>query len=228
VSAIGVRPEATGRAELSRRLCWTTFAYLAWIASYEGVGWYARTLPTRDLSLSIDAMIPFMPTWVWVYELTYVLPFVALFAIEDARRFDRALRAILLAAVSAYAVYLLLPVAFGHPALGTSLAERMLAVEYRYDFPPGANHLPSLHVANAVLLYEAVRGQRLGREGERIAFVLCLAIAASTLFVKQHIVADVVAGVAWGEGAWWVAGWRPRARMQKAARERAQRAQGAG
>ena len=47
--------------------------------------------------------------------------------------------------------YLALPIAFPRPELGSSLAERVLAVEYAADFRPGANKLPSLHVTFAWL-----------------------------------------------------------------------------
>jgi hypothetical protein len=57
--------------------------YAAWVASYELVGRYASQLPATDLSLALDAMIPFQPAWVWVYGLTYVVPFVALAMIRE-------------------------------------------------------------------------------------------------------------------------------------------------
>lgn len=200
-----LRPAAPG-GEIGRRLVAALVAYALWLAGFEAVGWYARTLPTFDLSMSIDAWIPFWPNWVWIYELTYVLPFAALFAIEDGHRVNRALVAIGLASVAAYVVYLGLPVAFPWPPLGESLAEQVLAVERRCGFPPGANHLPSLHVANAFILYCAVRGQRLGRWGDRLALALAIGIALSTLFVKQHIFVDAAGGMLWGFGAWWLAG----------------------
>jgi len=204
--AAAAPPAVTGaRREIERRLRRTALAYAVWLAGYEIVGRCAAALPGHDLSLPLDAAIPFVPAWVWVYQLTYLLPFLAPFAIEDGARFDRALRAILLAAITAYPIYLCLPVAFPHPALGESLAERALALERRLDVPNGGNHLPSLHVANAFILYLAVRGQRLGRLGDRAALGLATAIAASTLLLKQHIVVDVIAGGLWAAGAWWSA-----------------------
>jgi hypothetical protein len=201
--AIAWRVRLAGQpSELVRRLAVIALAYLAWTVSFEAVGFYARTLDTLDPTLALDRWIPFCPGWVWIYELTYLLPFAAAFAIDDPHRFNRAVLAIGLASVSAYAVYLTLPVAFAWPPLGDSLAERVLAMERAYDFPPGANHLPSLHVANALLLFAAVRGQRLGKRGDRAALGLTLAIAASTLLVKKHLVVDVVAGMAWGPAAW--------------------------
>jgi membrane-associated phospholipid phosphatase len=195
------------RRELARRVRWLVLGYGAFIAGYASVGRYAATLPARDLSLPIDALIPFVPEWVFVYELTYALPLLAIFAIADRRRFDRTLVAMLVASVGAYAIFIGFPIGFERPALGSSLAERVLAFEYRHDFPPlGANHLPSLHVANAFILYLGVRGQRLGRWGDRLALVLAIAIAASTLLVKQHIVLDVVTGLLWAPLAHALAG----------------------
>lgn len=197
----------TSRSERTRRLCWLAFGYAAFIAGYAAVGSYASTLPARDLALPIDALIPLVPQFVWIYELTYVLPLAAVIAIRDRSRFDRALIALLIANLGAYAAFIACPVGFARPELGTSLAERVLAFEYRHDFPPlGANHLPSLHVAQAFILYLAVRGQRFGRRGDAIALLLALAIATSTLFVKQHIVLDVVAGLLWGRLAYGIAG----------------------
>lgn len=190
------------RGEIGRRLVAAALAYALWLASFEAVGKFARTLDTFDLSLAIDTMIPFRPGWVWVYELTYLLPLAAVFAVEDAHRFNRALLAIGIASLGAYAVYVTLPVAFAWPPLGESLAEQVLAVERRCGFPPGANHLPSLHVTNAFLLYLAARGQRLGRLGDHAALALVLAIALSTLFVKQHIFIDVAGGTLWAFVVW--------------------------
>jgi membrane-associated phospholipid phosphatase len=103
-------------------------------------------------------------------------------------------------------VYILYPIAFPRPVLGTSLSDMVLALEYKVDFYPGANKLPSLHVAFAWIVYLACRRQRLSRAGDAAVFATAALITAATLFVKQHIVLDAAAGVAWGFGAWAVAG----------------------
>ena len=52
--------------------------YLAWILVFETVGKYAATLPTRDLTLGLDKMIPVAAVFVWPYELCYLFPFLPL------------------------------------------------------------------------------------------------------------------------------------------------------
>jgi membrane-associated phospholipid phosphatase len=193
--------------EWHRRVRLTAAVYLAWILGYELVGSYASKLHGVRLALPLDARIPLQPGWVWVYMATYLLPLAAALAIADAHRFNRALLAIGLASLSAYVVFVLLPVDFQRPPLAHgTITERLLARQYHYDFPHGGNQLPSLHVANACIVYAAVRGQRLGAWGDRALLVLVLAITASTLLVKQHLVVDVVAGLFWGIASWKLVG----------------------
>lgn len=180
-------------------------AYAVWFATFEVVGRYAATLPTRDLTSQLDERIPVIPSFVWPYELCYALPFVAVFILRDFRRFDVALVAIGLASASAYVVYLALPIAFPRPTLShDSLAARVLAFEYAADFSPGANKLPSMHVALSWIMGLAMRGAR-GRVADALIALVVVAITISTLFVKQHLIIDVVAGIAWGLGAWSLA-----------------------
>ncbi len=180
--------------------------YAAWILAFECVGRYAATLPTRDVTLGLDGAIPFVAAFIWPYELCYIFPFLPLLALEDWHRFNRAILAFLLANVTAYAVYVLYPIAFPRPELGASLSDLVLGLEYKVDFYPGANKLPSLHVAFAWIVFLACRRQRLSRAGDAAVFLTAALITVATLFVKQHIVLDAAAGVAWGFGAWAVAG----------------------
>lgn len=180
--------------------------YAAWILVFECVGRYAAALPTRDVTIGLDRAIPFASAFIWPYELCYIFPFLPLLALKDWHRFNRAILAFFIANVTAYLVYVTYPIAFPRPELGTSLSDMVLALEYKVDFYPGANKLPSLHVAFAWVVFLACRRQRLSRAGDAAVFLTALLISAATLFVKQHIVLDVAAGIAWGFGAWAAAG----------------------
>jgi hypothetical protein len=189
-------------------------AYAAWFASFEAVGRYAATLPTYDLTTAWDRAIPLVPAFIWPYELCYALPLAALFVIRDWTRFDRAVTAIFVATVTAFAVYLAVPVAFPRPALGHGLAERVIALEYAADFSPGANKLPSLHVALSWIMGCAMLRQR-GPLVDVLTLAFVVAVTASTVLVKQHLLLDAAAGVAWGLGAYRIAGPFNQVRMRR-------------
>jgi len=181
--------------------------YFIWIIVFEAVGGYASMLPGRDFTTYIDRQIPLIPIFVWPYIMCYVFPFLPLFVVKDWHRFNRALLSIILANLSAFVLYLIIPVSFPRPELGQSLSERLLSFIYGVDFHPGANKLPSLHVTFTWIIYLACRGQRLNRFGESIIFFLAVLITFSALFVKQHIILDVVVGIIWGFSAWILAGY---------------------
>ena len=181
--------------------------YFIWFIFFEAVGRYASVLPTRDFTSYVDRQIPFIPEFVWPYVLCYVFPFLPLFIVKDWHRFNRALLCIILANFSAFIVYLSIPISFPRPELDQSLPERLLSFIYGVDFHPGANKLPSLHVTFTWIVFLVCRGQRLNRFGEAIIFLLAVVITLSALFVKQHIVLDVVAGIFWAFSAWILAGY---------------------
>ncbi|MGB8960319.1 MAG: phosphatase PAP2 family protein [Candidatus Aminicenantales bacterium] len=180
--------------------------YLAYAVLFEALGFYAVTLPTRDLSLPLDRSLPVIPAFIWPYLLCYVFPFLPFFVIKDWHRFNRAVLALVLAVAAAFVVYLALPIAFPHPDLGTGLSDRVLAFQFRTDFYPGANKLPSLHVTFAWLVWLVCLKQGLGRWREIAILAVAVMISISTLFVRQHILVDVLVGTAWAFAAWWTAG----------------------
>lgn len=181
--------------------------YFLWSIVFEVVGWYAAILPTRDFTSAVDRQIPLIPEFVWVYVLCYVFPLLPVFVIKDWHRFNHGLLSIILANLSAFLVYLTLPVAFPRPELGQSLSEHLLSFIYGVDFYPGANKLPSLHVTFAWTVYLVCRKQRLNRLGEGLVLLLAGMITISALFVKQHIILDVVVGTGWAFAAWILAGY---------------------
>ena len=150
-------------------------AYGIWLAAFEIVGHYAATLHTVDLTSAWDRETPLIPAFIWPYESLYILPLLSLIVLKDWHRFNVALLAFLIANATAFVVYLLFPVAFPRPDLGSSLSERVLALEYAADFHPGANKLPSMHVAMSWVLVCAMWRQA-STMRERDALRLCVCV----------------------------------------------------
>ena len=180
--------------------------YLVWLILFEAVGWRAAKLPTYDITSFVDKQIPLIPQFIWPYMLCYIFPFLPLLVVKDWHRFNLALLSVILANLSGFILYFIFPIAFPRPELGQSLSEHLLSFLYKIDFYPGANKLPSLHVTFTWIVYFACRGQRLNKFGQTIVFFLAVLITLSALFVKQHVIADVVVGLFWALTAWVLAG----------------------
>ena len=180
--------------------------FLVWLILFELVGRYAAKLPTHDITSFIDKQIPLVPQFIWPYMLCYIFPFLPLFVVEDYHRLNLTLLSIILANFSAFILYFIFPIAFPRPVLGQTLSEHLLSFLYKVDFHPGANKLPSLHVTFTWIAYFACRGQRLNKLGDTIVFSLAGLVTLSTLFVKQHVIADVIVGICWAFTAWLLAG----------------------
>jgi membrane-associated phospholipid phosphatase len=112
----------------------------------------------------------------------------------------RLMRAFAVALLVAYSTYLLFPVYLERPHVEvTSLHTWLLTIHY---LDKSYNHFPSLHVTLSWLAVYASQGSRATRIG--LALVAS-GISVSTIFVKQHYIADVVFGYVLAWGAWKVA-----------------------
>jgi membrane-associated phospholipid phosphatase len=179
--------------------------YLAWILSFALVGLYASSLPSHNLMTFLDKQIPLIPEFVWFYASCFALPFLSLIIITDYHRLNRMLLGFVIANLASFTLYLTFPVNFQRPNLGQSISEYLLHFLYGAGFISNANNLPSMHVAFAWLFYFMCRGQRLNRVGNAVLFLLVVIITISTLFVKMHLIVDILGGILLGLATWSLA-----------------------
>lgn len=154
--------------------------------------------PRFDLSTPIDGVIPFLPWTIVIYFSFYLLLLVAAWACE-AEEFLRLFVALLAANLCCYFGFVLFTAHYPRPALSeiTPLWRPVYANMYGSDAP--GNTFPSIHVASTMIV-----GLRLRRR--HLAWMFwAVAIAVSTLTVKQHFLVDVVGGVGVAAAATWFA-----------------------
>lgn len=179
-------------------------AYLAWrtlLAStfvslaplYFVIAVLTSGRPTHAPEVALDRALPLQPAWMLVYGSLYV--FILLLPVLVVRQpalFRRGLRAYLMVMLVAYAGFLLYPTAAPRPAdvFGNGFAAWSLRLVYSLD--PPYNCFPSLHVAYAFV--SALTCYRVHRGVGAAAAVWAALIGVSTVYTKQHYVADVVAG----------------------------------
>lgn len=184
--------------------CIALWFYLGWVIVFVLEGLLAQTLPTRDLTSSLDRTIPVVPQFVWFYVLCYVFPFVIIPLANDWHRFNIALLSIVLCTLVAFVGHVSIPIAFPKPQLGDSFSEQLLSYIHSHDFRPGAQNFPSLHVAITWIIYFACLEQGRKKLIEVVLLIIALLIMASTVLIKQHLFIDLIGGTALAFLVWWI------------------------
>ena len=190
---------------------------------------WTGTLYTRGfhLNTAVDNLIPFMPVWA-VFYLYLFYPLSALtmawFAFVEYKRGIALALSLVLINLAADLVYIVFPVTtdiyrqalLAHPLVGNPFAAAMYA---HYQSDPSFNCFPSLHAAVSVICFYAwyrfacVKPNLVTRAIAIGMLVVTIGVVLSTLFVKQHYIADEIAGIllAWGIGKWvFDFFWKPR------------------
>jgi membrane-associated phospholipid phosphatase len=149
--------------------------------------------PFPRLELPIDRAIPFVPAFVFGYILVYFTPALTALFLRDRAELYRTFLAFGLNALICFPIFLFFPVEYPrvHPLPATG-AGPLLALVQALDRP--VNCFPSHHISTSITTFLAVFRQD-RRWGSLFGAAAAL-VAVSTLFIKQHYVVDIPAGIA--------------------------------
>lgn len=151
---------------------------------------------------ALERAIPFLPWTIWIYFSFFIFIGSTVFRVEK-ELFWRFVMSSTLAALIAWSFVLLVPISFDRPdpaLIESDLYSWVYTLVHEAD--PSHITFPSLHVA-VTWICNFLLWNRPGR-GWRIA--LGVAISLSTLFTKQHLVSDVIGGVALALFCVWASG----------------------
>jgi membrane-associated phospholipid phosphatase len=153
-----------------------------------------------NLRTPLDAALPVVRPFVIPYvSLNPVVYFTLIvFLLFRTKVFHSASLAMITAFLVSYLFYFFLQTEVIRPVLtGTDLFTRMIQGVYATDNP--FNDFPSLHTSISTLL--AIHWFRLDRRLGYVAAFWTALIVASTILIKQHYVADLIAGLLLAFGA---------------------------
>ena len=170
------------------------------------------------LNTALDNLVPFVPEWAIFYLYLFypvsVLTLAYFVFVEYRKGYALAFSLVLINLI-ADAVYIVFPVTtdiyrqqlLANPMTGNPFAAAMYA---HYATDPSFNCFPSLHAAVSVICFYAwyryarLKPNRITRGIAIGMLIVAIGVVLSTLFVKQHYIADEVAGIvlAWGIGRW--------------------------
>jgi membrane-associated phospholipid phosphatase len=173
--------------------------YVLFAATYLPINLFSVGRPAATPYIPGEEQLPFLPIFEYLYVVVYFVGALLVVTIRDYSRFLLLARAFALSLLCAYTTYLLFPVYLERPHLEvTSLHTWLLSLQY---MDKSYNHLPSLHVTLSWLAVHASQVTARTRVGLSL---LAVGLSVSTVFVKQHYIADVFAGFVLAWGAWWL------------------------
>jgi len=145
-------------------------------------------------ALALDRLIPLAPTWALVYGALYAFLIVLpVFVVQRQALIGRTVWAYLTVWGAAYVSFVLYPTVAPRPETVTGEGFAVWGLRFLYDADPPYNCFPSLHVAHSFV--SAFASFRVHRTLGLVAMASASLVGLSTLFTKQHYVADVIAGM---------------------------------
>lgn len=201
--------------EMKRRTeyLWTSFAgrlallflYLAVLSLYPGLNFPWKTV--HSVALPIDAHIPLVPVFVIPY-LFFFFPWAGALLLWSLKKkpavFGRLIFALILGTAISYALYLLYQTAVFRPVpAGQDVFSTL--VRWIYQSDARYNAFPSTHTVTTTILLLATWPLLRTRVHKSVAILVAVSILLSTLFIRQHNIADVVLGVLIAGLSFWVA-----------------------
>ena len=153
-----------------------------------------------DLTLPFDVQTPFVPGWSWVYIASYIfwIYMYILAARDSAKAACKLAVADFVGKMICFVFFLAFPTTNVRPIVeGTGLTAILMRTIFRFDTP--TNLFPSIHCFVAWLgMRSILAAQNLKHKKVHcvISVLGTLLVFASTLFTKQHVVLDVLGGIA--------------------------------
>lgn len=176
-----------------RTLLFSLVAFsIAFLLGYGFLG-YLPHWNSINMRTSIDELIPFIPEFFVFYFLGMLYAFLAFFVVKDKFRFDRMIKGFFIIMGISYLFFLLFPVVLPKEITYTDNIFDFLVKHWHIN-DTNFNNFPSLHVAFSVYAWLII-----DLENRKLSYwtaSIVLGIVASVLFIKSHLIIDVIGGIA--------------------------------
>ncbi len=208
----GGNPEKREPSKFFRRFppyVWISFAlvFSFQMTVFYGSHVFLPYLPKYCPITWLDLQIPLVPEWLVVYFLSYLSWTVTVILIlsENKNHGYRFAMAYVTSLAISGVFFLAWPLTMERPEVtGTGFFYDWLRFLYAVDEP--VNFFPSLHVVFSYMCFRGSLGCRKIPRAYAIGQgVFLILVCFSVLFVKQHFLIDVPAGLAVSEIAWQIA-----------------------
>jgi membrane-associated phospholipid phosphatase len=186
------------------KLNWFLFMCGYFAAGYLAINRFNVGRPNPvDLAFGFERDIPLFPVFILGYILVYFSVLFVYIVVNDLEEWRRAVVSMLGATTFAYLVFLLFPIHMAlRPEAPVEPGVINALVRGYFFIDPPYNCFPSLHVTYPTLATLVVwRSHPLMRW---VFLATTIVVAVSVVLVKQHYIADVVAGFVNGALWYWL------------------------
>ena len=160
--------------------------------------------PYLNMTGALDGLVPAVPAFSIIYVIAFPFWYITYFLIcrSDRERCWRLVVTDVAAKLLCGVIFILVPTTNVRPEItGSGLGEMILNMIYASDAPD--NLFPSIHCLESWICFLAIRDEeKVPAWIKTAAFVLAFLICLSTLFTKQHVFVDMIAGVMIADFAW--------------------------
>lgn len=160
------------------------------------------------MTTRIDLVVPFLPWTIIIYWGCYLFwgTNYCLCALQDRSERNRFFCADILSRCICLAFFLLLPTTNIRPEVtGITVWDDLMRLLYRVD--AADNLFPSIHCLVSWLCWIGVRKRKdIPTIYRYISLIASLLVCISTLTTKQHVIVDVIGGIALAECSYMIAG----------------------
>ena len=171
------------------------------VLTYNGTRLIIANFPKHNLTTVWDTLIPFRTEWVIIYLLAYVQWFIGFVAAGRERKAlcYRILGGEMIAKFLCMVCYIAIPVTINRPEIvGNTPWDYITRFVFFVDAPESL--FPSIHCLESYICFRgAMLSEKLPRWYVPVTGIFALLVFASTVLIKQHFLADIVAGILVGE-----------------------------
>lgn len=164
--------------------------------AYYGGFVFAKDAYHYNISVALDGKIPLVEFFIIFYFLAYlqwVISYIFI-ARESAEVCYRYATAVSISKIFCLILFLAFPTTLVRPAPGEGLFGSIVSFLYTVDEP--TNLLPSIHCLESWVCFRAsLSMKKLPSWYKIITLFFSVAVFLSTVFVKQHVVLDIPAGI---------------------------------
>ncbi len=169
-------------------------------------------LPHYDLTLPIDERIPVVTGWIFIYlgycYVFWALSYCYIAKVHRDRSIDvfRFVTADIMSRIVCMLFFIFFPTTNTRPEiLGDTLSDDLTRFLYTIDEP--TNLFPSIHCLVSWLCFIGIRAEKNVKLAVKVfSCASALLIMASTQFLKQHYILDMVSAILLAEICYFIAG----------------------